>query len=141
MARAKSKRNRAGVGATGSIKTRWIHPSAVVRAAHPLWATKQWQSNHETKFTLIGFEDRVVGNGQQAKPCPLFRSKAFPDTELHATVVHFQISKAGHVEDYFDRHTLAAAKVNNAVVDGDDDDNNNPKEMPVLPVPGDTGFA
>ena len=139
MARAKSKRNRAGVGAIGSIKTRWIHPSAVVRAAHPLWATKQWQSNHETKFTLIGFEDRVVGKGRKAKPCYLFRSNAFPGTELHATVVHFKISETGHVEEYFDRPT-AAAEVNNEAGDGDEDDDD-PKEMPVLPVPGDTGFA
>ena len=62
MTRAKSKQNTAGVGATGYIKTWWIHPPTVVRATHNDWATKQFMrpSSHwlVMKIELLERADR-----------------------------------------------------------------------------------
>ena len=59
--KAKSLKDRAGVGAKGNILTQCIHPSAHVRSKYPLvYDTKDFKKNHRTEFTLLDCERKKV---------------------------------------------------------------------------------
>ncbi len=83
-----------GVGAECSIFTRFIHPSATIRAKY-----KNLEKAHRSNVTLVGVEEKIVRKKEQK--CYTFQSDAFGDEIMYAVKKHLVVVKEGPSEKFF----------------------------------------
>jgi hypothetical protein len=92
----KMKKLHHGVGAMGTILTKFIHPSENVRAKH-LNLDKR---GHSTIILLVGKESKKVNRKDQE--CYIFRSDDYPNVLLHAVKRYVKVTHEGPPEEFFD---------------------------------------
>ena len=91
---------RFGVGAECSVLTRFIHPSAVIRAKYP-----NLEKAHRTSVILIGEESTTVR--RKSQDCFTFRSGDFENEILYAVKKHLKVIKEGSPKTILLKRALA----------------------------------